>query len=468
VFSAYGAGKDPVIDAGGSLSGWNIPERWTEVQKEIWHFKTDRFPGRLWLSGREYGASGNDGGRGAITPTWRYRWWGNADGLINVRSDRNPALAFTDVEVAAEGRCAMVISNKAWLTFHGLQFRRGEICIDVEHGDHLLFDSCKVLGGTAKYGLWLRENSNDGIIRDCEFDREDTVEHSFEFTGEAGNANGQDNIALQWANRWDIYGNRIIGPGHDAISMSGEVIQGISRSSRWNRIHDNEIRMTGDYGRFTSTNSRDSVGLCSDNEIFRNVVIGTTVQSQILGKDNFLHDNVFIRCRKVPFDNLDYRSCAVDLSDYLSTGAEHVRVWNNTFVDCDAHAISISAGTRRASIRGNLIVNTGRLTGSGGHDFLDHVGIVIWPGATGDTIVGNVIWCEGKNPIVYQQPGWDANVKQSVDWLNARDGDHGNVIQGNIGIDPRLGADFRPAKGFLISNVGAMVDDKMIAKTVSR
>jgi hypothetical protein len=137
-----------------------------------------------------------------------------------------------------------------------------------------------------------------------------------------------------------------------------------------------------------------------------------------------------------------------------SPAGQQTRIWNNTFADCDAHAISISKGTRWASVRNNLIVNTGRLTGVGGHDFLDHVGIVVWPGATTDTIADNVIWTGSKTPVVYQEPGWDSNRKVTVAWFNGQDGSFHNVIRGNVSADPRLTRQYQPSAVLPVKQAG--------------
>ncbi|HEX9005677.1 MAG TPA: right-handed parallel beta-helix repeat-containing protein [Bacteroidota bacterium] len=443
-YGAYGAGPGPVIDAGGALAGWDDPGRWVEVAPDIWQTRTDLYPGRLWLSGREYGTCGNTKGGGSTTPDARYRWWGNGQGILEVYSPRNPALEYRSMEVANKGRLAMRIERKQWLRFIGMTFRRGEICIDVLDGDNLLFDSCTVLAGTAKYGLWLRGGSDFGEVRNCLFDREDTVLHPFQFAGEAGDGNGQDNIALQYANGWNIHHSVIANPGHDAVSLSGEQAGDETWRSCRNSIHHNLVWMAGDYGRFTSTNGKDDPALCSDNEIYCNVIRGMTVQSQILGRHNLLHDNLFRDSRSVPWEKTHWHSCVVELSDYLNAAGDHNCIWYNTIVNADANAISVRSGTRRASVRNNLIVNTGNRRGAEGQDFLDHVGIVLWPGAVTDTIVDNVIWCGGQDPVVYREPGWDHNTKRSVSWFNAQNGKDGNVIHGNISVDPRLDARLMP------------------------
>ncbi len=453
-FGAYGSGAGPAIDAGGTLDGWDDPEHWVEVTRNVWQISTSPYPGRLWLSGREYGTCGNTRGGGTSTPDRRYRWWGNGQGILEVYAERNPAQEYRSIEVASTGRLAMKIDGKRYLTFAGLTFRRGEICIDVFDGDNLVFDSCTVLAGTAKYGLWLRGGSDFGEIRHCVFDREDTVMHTFQFAGEAGDANGQDNIALQWANGWNIHHSVIANPGHDAVQLSGERAGGGAWRSCRNFIHHNTVWMTGDYGRFTTTNGKDDPALCSDNEIYCNTIRGMTVQSQILGRHNVLHDNLFLDSRSVPWERTHWHSCAVELSDYLNAAGDRNCLWYNTFVNAEANAISVRGGTRRASVRNNLIVNTGTGSGADGQDFLDHVGIVIWPGAVTDTIVDNVIWCKGKDPVVYQQPGWDRNTKRSVSWLNAQNGKDGNVIAGNLSADPVLDARMKPRAASLRKPAG--------------
>jgi hypothetical protein len=442
VFSKYGDGPNPLLDAGGTLSGWNQPANWSNQGGNVWVIGTSTFPGRIWLDGLEYGTSGDNTGRGTTTPNATYRWWHDGSGSLKVYSTGNPAATYKSIDVANQGRRAMSISGKRYLMFNNIQFRRGEVCVDVSDGDYLTFDSCQILGGTSKYGLWLRDGSDHGVARHCSFDREDSVMHTFEYGGNPDHNNGADNVALQSASYWEFDHNMFADPGHDAISLSGQVSGSTIWRSCYNSIHDNFFTTHGDYGRFTSTNAIDSAGYCAHNVYFGNHIQNMTAQSQILGMDNKLYYNVFENQRVIPWDPAkdNYRSVAIELSDYLNNVPVKNAVWNNTFKCGQASAIRVCSGQQFASIRNNLIYDMGQDPTPG--NFLSNVGLVLWQGFSTDTVTNNLVYSKSGNPVIYNQTDWTTNSPVSVNTLNSMNGINGNVIEGNISADPLFNDDY--------------------------
>jgi hypothetical protein len=85
----YGSGARPVLEAGGELSGVERCERgrWTSAGSNLWTFSSSRHPGRLWLSGVEYGISGSGAG-GSTTPNSTYRWYDDGAGHLTSVGER--------------------------------------------------------------------------------------------------------------------------------------------------------------------------------------------------------------------------------------------------------------------------------------------------------------------------------------------------------------------------------------------
>ena len=118
VFADFGAGAKPVLDAGGTLSGWSTIANWTYQSNGNWTISCARFPGRMWFveaSGpqkgvkREYGVSGTSDGHGSSTPTSAFRWY-YASGKLFVwtgSGTQSPASFYTSIEIANAGRTAM-------------------------------------------------------------------------------------------------------------------------------------------------------------------------------------------------------------------------------------------------------------------------------------------------------------------------------------------------------------------------
>ncbi len=467
VYAAFGDGAKPVIDAGGPLPGWRTPENWKNQGNDVWSIALDHWPGRLWLSGREYGCSGTTN-QGSRTPTSRYRWWHDGNSTLYLYSHGNPASIYTDMQMAERsgGTVAMSFSNKSYLTFKNLEFRRGENCVEAGGSSFLIFDSCNVLGGTSAYGLFLVNGSDYGYAVGCLFDREDTVKHSFEYGGGATQGGGNDNVALQCASYWEFDHCRLGGCGHGGFEISGENNNGNIWESNYNWIHDCELWGGGDYDRAFLLNAIDDPAHCSYNLIERCYVYGMTTVSQITGLENRISNCIFCNQGYIPFSNAQasWRSAMLEVSDYLMPPATHIMIWNNTFVNADVSCLVIRGGQSsnptRISIKNNIIYNGGRKK----NPYARHIGLSLWQGISGDTIQNNIIYSPSSStPIILNQQEWGGgNTWRTVAELNAFNGRNGNVISGNMQVDPRLETDFTipsnsPAKDAGL-NVGLISD----------
>ncbi|HEX9006361.1 MAG TPA: right-handed parallel beta-helix repeat-containing protein, partial [Bacteroidota bacterium] len=438
IFGAYGSGSRPVINAGGALPGWNSTGNWTDLGGNVWSCNYGRYPAAVWLNGQLYGTSGNNSGAGSSTPNARYRWWHDGNSTFKVYSEGNPATTYNQIEIANLGRNTLVASGKSYLIFRSLEFRRGQRGADLSNCDFFTFDSCAFLG-TPQFSLWIQDGSDDGEIKNCTFDTGDTVSHSFEFTGDAGTGNGGDIIAIQWGNRWKIHGNTIANPGHDCINLSGGDPSG--SVSQDNQIYCNEMYMNGgDYGRPFDIQGFSTPGTCSNNRVTRNYIHGFPIQAQVLGQSNELSYNIFADGKLCPWrtDNNWYASSAISLCDYIGNGENSNKVWNNTVINCQSAGIVVYPGQSRASVKNNIVYNTGLAAGR----FTQNVGICIWQGTTYDTVFNNAIYNSGANPVVYEQQLWTTNTPISVSSFNTMSGgSYGNVIAGNIGSNPLLASD---------------------------
>ncbi len=438
IYGAYGTGARPVINAGGALPGWNSTSNWTDLGGNVWSCSYGRYPAAVWLNGQLYGTSGNNAGSGSTTPTSRYRWWHDGNSTFKVYSAGNPATTYSQIEIANFGRNTLVASGKSYLTFRSLEFRRGQRGVDLSNCDFFVFDSCAFLG-TPQFSFWIQDGSDDGEIKNCRFDTGDTVSHAFEFTGDAGTGNGGDIIAIQWGSRWKIHNDTIANPGHDCINLSGGDPSGSVSQS--NLLYCNEMYMAGgDYGRPFDIQGFGTPGTCSNNRITRNYIHGFPIQAQILGQTNEVSYNIIANGQICPWrtDNNWYASSAISLCDYISDGPNNNRVWNNTIVNCQSAGIVVYPGQSKASIKNNIIYNTGLAAGR----FTKNVGICLWQGTTNDTVLNNSVYNSGANPVVFEQTLWSTNAPISVATFNTQSGgSYGNVILGNIGSDPLLAGD---------------------------
>jgi hypothetical protein len=137
-FDYYGTtGVRPIVDAGDSLRGL----AWSRGQDSIWTapLDTTQFPGRVWLQGIELGIAG-DRGHAASGPNSQYRW--NYNGTnIQIYSSSNPGTIGVANVLLPNGdfRHAVYFENQSNITFRNIDFRRGDVCIEIHNGAKHLF-----------------------------------------------------------------------------------------------------------------------------------------------------------------------------------------------------------------------------------------------------------------------------------------------------------------------------------------
>jgi len=449
----YGSGARPVLEAGGELSGWNDASRWTSAGSNLWTFSSSRHPGRLWLSGVEYGISGSGAG-GSTTPNSTYRWYDDGAGHLTVWASDNPARAYSSIRAANQGREALSVSGKSYVRFAGLEFRGGGTCTEVNNGDYLIFDSCAIGWGSARYCVFLRGGSDNGQMRYCQVDRYDLVSHSFQYGGDESGGNGMDNIAMQAASNWDIHDCVIADPGHSGINMTGEADQGWK--SCGNKIHHNEFFMRGgDYGRALAVQS-DDVGYCSNNDFYGNYIHNHAVRIQFQGDHNRFYYNIVDTTRHCPYESDAERGGAIGLFDYMMS--EYNEVLNNVIMNSDGPAITLvhdDALVHHNRIANNIFFNNGRF--GGGKPGL--AGVEFWSWGTGtasaNTIENNVFFNPTTStPIVYRD-GYNGTHKTVAQFNTAATG--GDVISGNLGGDPRIGSGYKPGVSSIVMDAGISV-----------
>ncbi len=448
IFASYGSGAAPVIDASGSLPGWNNSANWKSVGANLWEMSVVRFPGRLWFSDVEYGISGNNNGFGTTIPSARYRWWSDGS-VLRVYAEGNPATAYSAMRAASVGRLALSVSSHDNLVFRGMEFRGGEVCVELSHSNYLTFDSCAILAHTSQNGLFAHDGSNNGRITNCQLDRLDTVAHVFMFGGSAGATNYQENIHLLGANNWEISGNAIVDFGDAGIFMEGQSASG--RVTCGNKIFDNEFYLrSGDYG-IAFAMEGDAAGACSRNEVHHNRIHNIVRGGIVEGDHNRVFYNLVDTIRSTPSVGFAYKSAGFDFCNY-SSYSDSNEVVNNTIRNCSGPGVIIRSSANHAVVVNNLIVSTGLDSACG----INSVGIGLWSGVANATVKNNLIFNNGSPAIVNSQALNGPTTKMTVDVFNNAGGS-GNTFAGNIGLDPVLSKEMKIPANSPAHNAGLQV-----------
>ena len=450
IYGAFGSGPKPVIDLGATLPGWTSPGNWHDQGGNVWSMSFGYWPGRMWFNGTESGCPGFSNATSAYNNTYgssvvsvRYRWWWNS-GVLYVYSSGNPASAYSSIEI---GQASNGISNswsgKSHVTFQNMEFRRGETAIYLDNCDYITFDSCKVGGGSSRWGVWARHGSDHGLItNNCIFDREDTVKHQMEYGGSELKGNATDIVAINCGSYWEIRDSYFGSCGHAGVNLDDGDGNGVY--CQYNKIHDCEFYGGGDYDRAFLMNSygNNVVRGCAYNEFYNNYVHGMETVSQMGGLNNKVYYNIWSDQGHIPWET-DINSWR---SDVITFTDDHYQdscyILNNTFYNADRVQISIPGGSRHCFVENNILFDGG----NDNNPNCPHIAIILWLGAQTNIIKSNVIFSPSSSLtcIVNQDQYMGGyGTPRTVAYMQANPGQ--NTISGNITADPRLLSDGRIA-----------------------
>ena len=445
VFDTCGStGVRPIVDAGDSLRGL----AWSG-QGGIWTapLNVAQFPGRVWLQGTELGIAG-DQINSAFFPNSQYRW--NYTGTsIQIYSSSNPGTIGVANVLLSNGdfRHAVYFENQSNITFRNIDFRRGDVCIEIHNGQNIYFENCAIGLGTSRMGMLLADGSNNGHIFGCQLDRMDTVYHSFQYAGNYGGGNSCDCLTMQSASYWDIHNNIFADPGHSCVSLSAldPVL-----APNWylvnNKIHDNECFMrSGDYGRAFDVQATLS-GHATGNLFYNNYIHNFTVFSQIGGNNNAFYYNIWDTTRLSPDDANNVppttqRSGFVLFWANSGYGSTNNRVCNNTFMNAQGPAVTVNNSDSKPQgfnlIANNLFYNNGQTYDN--VESFRHIQLWTYPNsANHDTIWNNLFFQPNgdTNQISY------LNQVETVDAFNKAHLGNSDTVKGNLASDPLLDTNY--------------------------
>lgn len=445
VVSSYGTGDKPIIQYILPIDGWNIPRNWANTSTiNIWRMKIWPTPNRLWLNGREVLVAPilDDVGRVNDQGTFEYWFYNASDSMLYVYSNGNPATTYTSME--GNAYYSFVLVSSRFIIIDGIDFRGGTSqAIYLGSCSYVTIKNCSI--GYGSSGVYLTQhpgNNNPShhiIIENCTFDSGMNFKYGLDSHGGDGTKRGsEDGILLSGAaNSCIIRNNYFTGWGHNAVYCLAEDrnLSGVYD----NKIHNNYFTGSNlSYGRPFGTDGLD--GKCYNNEFFNNIMKNHTVRSQINGNNNWVNHNIFDGQTTSPAKNLgtDGSGQAIELSVYRNNFVCYGnKIDHNLFVNTSEAAVVIRSynyvnRTYNNKIRNNIFYNTG-------YD----------PKIPADTGIAIVIRdpCQVNNNVFQNNcifnPGKPLNnaikfygTKMDVSQFNSNNGVNGNIISGNIQMDP--------------------------------
>ncbi len=315
VYSSYGSGEKPIIDARTSLPNWKDESSWKELEiPNVWRINLnhDSRISRLWLNGLEakmaydfklqsytpHKLQKGDNGDGTIGVCPTHQFFSNkSQNYFYIYSPINPALYYEEILIPGSIINGKVQKTTVDIVGDYIEFKNLDIrgsmytSIGLSGADYVLIDNCNI----GKYSNWSgiigdRRTENDKTsdfitISNCVVDSDWEYNYVF-YTQETpwgiAMANG--------ANHWDVKNNLIVD-----WWMSVDVIAK-EDDCKYLYIHNNEI--TGPRNTFSKaiqTAAGGDWGTSSETFVhfYNNYIHDVVFGIQVSSSNNYFYFNIF-------------------------------------------------------------------------------------------------------------------------------------------------------------------------------
>ena len=456
-YGAYDSGEKPIISARSPVPGWNTAENWqTSDVPNVWKISFQcGIARRTWLSGVEYPAL-----RNSVVFTSTYRDISSTRRFIcdfntasfYVYSVSNPAQEYSNIEVPYiqnlnwpigyyQSWFTLFLIDKNYVTIQNLDIQGGHSAIAILSSSYIIVENSKLgcysnangitalstsyldstlgSGRKSSYGI-IRRNTIDSCLSQIPLNLGKAPEMAFD-----GIANIVDH--------WEIHGNTVMDWAHDQISVSGN----------YNKVYNNYMTSRGvGYGRGISM-SASKTGENSYNEWYNNLIIDTSAPNQIGGDHNSFHHNVIVNVVNSPERPYPGGGTGVGFS-FGPIPANGVSVYNqfnnNIIYKTDETGIFLGPfnieDCREDMFEHNEVINNILIdTGRNPHYYGNSIQMGYWNNCSRSNVIQNNIFLNQENLRKDVTISYFREIL-SVDKFNKKDGLHGDIISGNIEINP--------------------------------
>lgn len=445
VFDAYGSGEDPIITAKDVLGGWDTPGNWTESPTNVWRIGKPFDPYRVWFNGIEYKEVEVLANIDA-TNRWAYfpRNWtpDPTNKYLYVYATSNPASFYSSIEVAWDSGAkpsALKIDGQSHLTFKNVQFEGGAgsiyITAHTSDSNYIIFDDCRIGNDAGQAGLQVKSEDSSYVMNYGEV-KNSTISSGILLSYDWIQT-PSDGISLnKGSNYWKIYQNTIKDWMHNLVAIGAS--EGYTAS--YNEVYDNYMTLSDEitYCRAYSTQG-NSNGNARYNKFYRNYIKNLKVRSQIGGDYNEVFYNIFDTMHyDIVVNGITQVAQAISVGDYGTVISQNNKIYNNVIYNTDEPGIMVRENTiggaevENNEIFNNIIINSGNNSGSDyDNKTYDDIGLLIIDDVGSNTYKNNLIYKSGvSNPVSYR------GSSLSVTEFNVKNGNDGDIINGNIQSDP--------------------------------
>ncbi len=432
----YGTGEKPKFRDRQTVPGWTNSSNWVSRGGNRWAIYisgvkplTVNTRYRFWIDSVEV-ACPDPASATPTAVTSTARWAVTTDSLY-VYSLTNPATTFTYMQKSNSKKVTgFRVNGRSYIKISNLDVGSSATTSISIYGNssNILIDSC-IAGFDGVFSPIIVRNATNGAITNNEINSGYKINNQFLFYS------AEDGISLNEGTiGWDVSYNTVINMNHSGIEFDNNG-SGVVQN---NNVHHNYVTSPDvSYSRGFAYNAGAGA---SNNKFYSNVIYNTQTSNQIAAGGLDFYYNVIDSVTK-PLYRPDYdrAGAALAIISYNSQQIKNVNIFNNTIVNSQNMALDIE-GRRTDSITDLKVINNILVNNATGGQETNPYQIYLLdnnPIVARLTFRNNIIYKTGQSILIFYSPnsvnsGWPKTVAQ----FNSTNGIDGNIITGNMNVDP--------------------------------
>ena len=448
VFSDYGATTDslPIISLTGTVALSDITTSWTEGSSNIWEMPFTKSIGRLFVDGIELLRADSTDMVGLNDSEGLFGHWyfDRTTNKFYLYATSNPAATFSTIEggITASGHIdAILVDQSDYLLFENLDIRGGaRASLSLFGCQHITVRKCKI-GNAANSGVLIINSTISGIETSMSSSisvDSNIIDSHFSFFHGLGTERGcGDGVKLfDGATNCIISNNIFKNWAHNAVELLAIKTEFTGVNN--NKIHDNYITAP-DIPYSHPLGADGSIGLCQQNEFFRNTIENCRTTSQINGNNNHVHHNIIKNIGNSPAKDVP-AGFAFTLGVYGSTLVSQNNIFEHNLIINTAEAafrvigFGFSQFVENNIIRNNIFYETGQSPHNNSYQAGTGLYIHRRGGVNGNSYENNLFFSSINNAkAVYKEDDMTYHTAMEFNQLN---GVNDNIIIDNLTGNP--------------------------------
>ena len=352
---------------------WANTGDWTDNADNTWTIALTARPiRRLWVDGTEWLSADALGNVDADNPWWQVAGGGDLTVYTGGAGEpNNPATLYTTFTGLGGQQSMIYMNNKEYITIENLNVRSGNYygAIQVYASNNIIIQNCDI-GNYGFYGVYVYGNSGGDdeshhvTIQNNNIDALWALSYDYV----PGTYGAFEGILFSNGVYSSIIKNNIIKDfGHAGINLAWTIADpgGGYVGNNLNVIESNDISAPNHaYGRGFSIYG--ITNMSNDNIVRFNTFHDLTIQNQIGGEDNIIHNNIFKNYTDGGVAGEGDKTGPLSLSVVAGAGQvnDGTKIYNNTVSSTDGFCLRIvdndlPNGVVNAEFTNNICENTG-------------------------------------------------------------------------------------------------------------